>query len=73
MKKTLKERALEISNRFPFSQVPPPTDEQGNIIIVKSDLDKDFMERLERGDHLDEEFMKRLEKGDDLDTDEFPL
>lgn len=58
-KKTLKERALEISNRFPFSQVPPPTDEHGKVIIVKSGLD--------------EEFMKRLEKGDHLDTDEFPL
>ena len=49
----MKELALEISNKFPFSPVPPQTDERGNVIVLESGLDKDFMERLERGEHLD--------------------
>ena len=64
----MKELALEISNKFPFSPVPPPTDEQGNIIIVKSGLDKDFMERLERGDDL--RFLANRPSGSD---DDMPL
>lgn len=53
MKKTMREKALEISNKFPFSPVPLPTDKHGNVIIVKSDLDKNFMKLLEEGKHLD--------------------
>ncbi len=48
----MKEKVLEISNRFPFSPVPPPTDEQRNVFGMAPDSYKDFMERLERGEHL---------------------
>ncbi len=70
MKKTpeeLKAEALRISNKFPFSPVPPPTDEQGNIIVVKSDLDEEFMRLLEEGKDLD-----FLVDGPD-DHDKWPL
>lgn len=53
----MKEKALEISNKFPFSPVPLPTDKHGNVIIVKSDLGKDFMRLLEEGKHLDTDKM----------------
>ena len=61
-------KARKISDEHPFSPFPPPTDEQGNIIIVESGLDKDFMERLERGDDL--RFIANRSSGSD---DDMPL
>lgn len=54
--KDLRKTALRISRRFPFSPFQPPVngkDKTDNVPACESHLDKEFMERLERGEDLD--------------------
>lgn len=60
----IKRRALEISNRFPFSEFPS----QATDANLQGQADDTYCEN-----HLDESFMKLLEEGAHLDIKKVPL
>lgn len=63
----LKEKALRISNLYPFK----PYEAQVEALCNEEDAVDEKVSG--QPNHPDEEFMKSLERGDDMDLDKMPL